>query len=131
MRPRSSSRPCGPGENELATKLDALWKAGKPQSEILIPLTECKVDAAEVANKVAGIALTVTGGYGYRRRPIGRSYRDARAAIAMGPSNIIARDWIGKSLVGIPLELFYEGASKLFRPGQRWNTFSIFRAFKP
>jgi alkylation response protein AidB-like acyl-CoA dehydrogenase len=86
-----------------------LWKAGKPQSEILIPLTEFKVHAAEVANKVAGIALSVTGGYGYRRGPIERSYRDARAAIAMGPSNIIVRDWIGKSLVGLPLELFYEG----------------------
>jgi hypothetical protein len=32
----------------------------------------------------------------------------------MGPSNIIARDRIGKSLVGLPLELFYEGASELW-----------------
>jgi acyl-CoA dehydrogenase len=98
-----------PWRNELAAKLDALWKAGKPQSEILIPLTEFKVHAAEVANKVAGIGLTVTGGYGYRRGTLERSFRDARAAIAMGPSNTIARDWIGKSLVGLPLELFYEG----------------------
>lgn len=98
-----------PWRNELASRLDELWKAGSPQGEILIPLTEFKVHAAEVANKVAGIALTVTGGYGYRRGPIERAYRDARAAIAMGPSNIIARDWIGKSLVGLPLELFYEG----------------------
>jgi alkylation response protein AidB-like acyl-CoA dehydrogenase len=98
-----------PWRNELAAKLDALWRAGKPQSEILIPLTEFKVHAAEVANKVAGIGLTVTGGYGYRRGPLERFYRDARAAIAMGPSNIIAREWIGKTLVGLPLELFYEG----------------------
>jgi alkylation response protein AidB-like acyl-CoA dehydrogenase len=98
-----------PWRNELAAKLDDLWKAGKPQSEILIPLTEFKVHAAEVANKVAAAALTVTGGYGYRRGPIERFFRDARAAIAMGPSNVIARDWIGKSLVGLPLELFYEG----------------------
>jgi acyl-CoA dehydrogenase len=27
----------------------------------------------------------------------------------MGSSNVIACDWIGKSLVGMPLELFYEG----------------------
>ena len=98
-----------PWRNELAGKLDALWRAGKPQSEILIPLTEFKVHAAEVANKVAATALTVTGGYGYHRGPIERAYRDARAAIAMGPSNVIARDWIGKALVGLPLELFYEG----------------------
>ncbi|WP_420969349.1 acyl-CoA dehydrogenase family protein [Bradyrhizobium sp. B120] len=98
-----------PWRNELAARLDALWRAGKPQSEILIPLTEFKVHAAEVANKVAATALTVTGGYGYHRGPIERAYRDARAAIAMGPSNVIARDWIGKALVGLPLELFYEG----------------------
>ncbi|NEU99245.1 acyl-CoA dehydrogenase family protein [Bradyrhizobium uaiense] len=98
-----------PWRNELAAKLDALWRAGKPQSEILIPLTEFKVHAAEVANKVAATALTVTGGYGYHRGPIERAYRDARAAIAMGPSNVIARDWIGKAVVGLPLELFYEG----------------------
>jgi alkylation response protein AidB-like acyl-CoA dehydrogenase len=98
-----------PWRNELAGRLDELSRAGKPQSEILIPLTEFKVHAAEVANKVAGAALTVTGGYGYRRGPIERSFRDARAAIAMGPSNVIARDWIGKAVVGLPLELFYEG----------------------
>jgi acyl-CoA dehydrogenase len=98
-----------PWRNELAAKLDDLWQAGKPQSEILIPLTEFKVHAAEVANQVAGAALTVTGGYGYRRGSIERSFRDARAAIAMGPSNVIARDWIGKAQVGLPLELFYEG----------------------
>ncbi|MEZ2143389.1 acyl-CoA dehydrogenase family protein [Bradyrhizobium sp. DN5] len=98
-----------PWRLELAAKLDELSRAGKPQSEILIPLTEFKVHAAEVANKVAAAALTVTGGYGYHRGPIERSFRDARAAIAMGPSNVIARDWIGKSLVGLPLELFYEG----------------------
>ncbi|WP_311740749.1 hypothetical protein [Bradyrhizobium huanghuaihaiense] len=32
-----------------------------------------------------------------------------RAAIAMGASNVIARDWIGRALAGLPLELFYEG----------------------
>ncbi|ABQ36343.1 MULTISPECIES: acyl-CoA dehydrogenase family protein [Bradyrhizobium] len=98
-----------PWRIELAHKLDELWRAGRPQSEILIPLTEFKVHAAEVANKVASSALTVTGGYGYHRGPIERAFRDARAAIAMGPSNIIAREWIGKAQVGLPLELFYEG----------------------
>jgi hypothetical protein len=38
-----------------------------------------------------------------------RFFRDARAAIAMCPSNTIACDWIGKTLVGQPLGLFYEG----------------------
>ncbi|MGP8233547.1 MAG: acyl-CoA dehydrogenase family protein [Methylovirgula sp.] len=98
-----------PWRRELAAGLDTLWRQGRPQSELLIALTEFKVHAAEVANKVAGNALTVAGGYGYSRGPLERAFRDARAAIAMGPSNIIARDWVGKAQVGLPLELFYEG----------------------
>jgi acyl-CoA dehydrogenase len=98
-----------PWRIELAQQLDALQQAGRPQGEILIPLTEYKVHAAEVANKAASAALTVSGGYGYRRGALERYFRDARAAIAMGPSNTIAREWVGKVLVGQPLELFYEG----------------------
>jgi alkylation response protein AidB-like acyl-CoA dehydrogenase len=99
----------GPWQNALAGQLDALWSAGKPQGEILIPLTEFKVHAAEVANVAARRALDVSGGYGYKRGYLERNFRDARAAIAMGPSNNIAREWIGKTLVGLPLELFEAG----------------------
>jgi alkylation response protein AidB-like acyl-CoA dehydrogenase len=98
-----------PWQNALAARLDALWHAGKPQGEILIPLTEFKVHAAEVANAAARRALDVSGGYGYKRGPLERAFRDARAAIGMGPSNNIAREWIGKTLVGLPLELFEAG----------------------
>jgi alkylation response protein AidB-like acyl-CoA dehydrogenase len=96
-------------QDGLARRLDAIWRAGKPQGEILIPLTEFKVHAAEVANSVTRRALDVSGGYGYKRGPLERAYRDARAAIGMGPSNNIAREWIGKTLVGLPLELFEAG----------------------
>lgn len=96
-------------QHALAEQLDELWRAGKPQGEILIPLTEFKVHAAEVVNHVARRALDVSGGYGYKRGPLERYFRDARAAIGMGPSNNIAREWIGKSLVGLPLELFEAG----------------------
>jgi alkylation response protein AidB-like acyl-CoA dehydrogenase len=98
-----------PWRKELAVGLDELWRAGRPQAELLIALTEFKVHASEVANKSAAAALTVTGGYGYKKGPLERYFRDARAGIGMGPSNIIARDWIGKTAVGLPLELFYEG----------------------
>jgi alkylation response protein AidB-like acyl-CoA dehydrogenase len=96
-------------QEALAVQLDELQAAGKPQGEILIPLTELKVHAAEVANRVTKLALDVSGGYGYKRGPLERSFRDARAAIGMGPSNNIAREWIGKTLVGLPLELFEAG----------------------
>jgi alkylation response protein AidB-like acyl-CoA dehydrogenase len=98
-----------PWQDALATRLDAIWEAGKPQGEILIPLTEFKVHAAEVVNATARRALDVSGGYGYKRGPLERAFRDARAAIGMGPSNNIAREWIGKGLVGLPLELFEAG----------------------
>ncbi|MEY4582506.1 MAG: hypothetical protein RL701_7209 [Pseudomonadota bacterium] len=99
----------GPWQEHLAVKLDRLQAAGKPQGEILIPLTEFKVHAAEVANEVTRLALDISGGYGYKRGPLERYFRDARAAIAMGPSNNIAREWVGKTLVGLPLELFEAG----------------------
>jgi alkylation response protein AidB-like acyl-CoA dehydrogenase len=98
-----------PWQQALAERLDALWAAGRPQGEILIALTEFKVHAAEVANVAARRALDVSGGYGYKRGPLERAFRDARAAIGMGPSNNIAREWIGKTLVGLPLELFEAG----------------------
>ena len=108
-RPRCWSRACGPGRRRWPASSTRLQAAGKPQGEILLPLTEFKVHAAEVANQVARLALDVSGGYGYKRGPLERSFRDARAAIGMGPSNNIAREWIGKTLVGLPLELFEAG----------------------
>ena len=98
-----------PWQAALAAQLDELWQAKKPQGEILIPLTEFKVHAAEVVNATTRRALDVSGGYGYKRGTLERTFRDARAAIAMGPSNNIAREWIGKTLVGLPLELFEAG----------------------
>ncbi|MDD2768218.1 MAG: acyl-CoA/acyl-ACP dehydrogenase [Methylococcus sp.] len=98
-----------PWQTELARQLDRLQATGQPQGQILIPLTEFKVHAAEVANISARNALDVSGGYGYKRGPLERIFRDARAGIGMGPSNNIAREWIGKTLVGLPLELFEAG----------------------
>jgi len=98
-----------PWQESLAARLDELQAAGKPQGELLLPLTEFKVHAAEVANRVTKLTLDVSGGYGYKRGPLERYFRDARAAIGMGPSNNIAREWIGKTLVGLPLELFEAG----------------------
>ncbi|WP_159887425.1 acyl-CoA dehydrogenase family protein [Paenibacillus puerhi] len=98
-----------PWQVSLAKQLDDLQAQGRPQVELLLPLVEFKIHAAEVANKATKAALDVTGGYGYKKGVFERLFRDARAGIAMGPSNNIAREWIGKALVGLPLELWYEG----------------------
>ncbi|CAI6073431.1 Acyl-CoA dehydrogenase [Paenibacillus sp. JJ-100] len=98
-----------PWQLSLARQLDELQAQGRPQVELFLPLVEFKIHAAEVANKATKAALDVTGGYGYKKGVFERLFRDARAGIVMGPSNNIAREWIGKSLVGLPLELWYEG----------------------
>lgn len=98
-----------PWQLSLAKQLDELQKQGRPQVELLLPLVSFKIHASEVAGKATKAALDVTGGYGYKRGVFERLFRDARAGIAMGPSNNIAREWIGKSLVGLPLELWHEG----------------------
>ena len=98
-----------PWQIDLAEQLDILQAEQKAQGVLTLPLTEFKVHASEVANKATRIALDVSGGYGYKKGPIERLFRDARAGIAMGPSNNIAREWIGKNLVGLPLELWIKG----------------------
>ncbi|MGR9525826.1 acyl-CoA dehydrogenase family protein [Priestia megaterium] len=98
-----------PWQIDLAEQLDTLQAEQKAQGVLTLPLTEFKVHASEVANKATRIALDVSDGYGYKKGPIERLFRDARAGIAMGPSNNIAREWIGKNLVGLPLELWIKG----------------------
>jgi len=98
-----------PWQRSLAEQLDQYQAAGKPQGELLLQLVAFKVHAAEVAAHVTRAGLDVSGGYGYKRGPLERYFRDARAGLVMGPSNNIAREWLGKSLVGLPLELWEVG----------------------
>ncbi len=98
-----------PWQESLAEKLDRLQADGKPQGELLLPLVEFKVHAAEVAARVTRGGLDLSGGYGYKKGTLERLFRDARAGVVMGPSNNIAREWLGKSLVGLPLELWEVG----------------------
>jgi alkylation response protein AidB-like acyl-CoA dehydrogenase len=98
-----------PWQEALAARLDKLQAEGKPQGELVFPLLELKVHASEVAAQVTRAGLDISGGYGYRRGPLERYFRDGRAGVVMGPSNNVAREWLGKSLVGLPLELWEVG----------------------
>jgi alkylation response protein AidB-like acyl-CoA dehydrogenase len=70
----------------------------------LIGLMASKVLANDLAIRVTDKAMQVCGGLGYRKSmPIERLYRDARAGAVMGPASELLRDWIGKSLLGMPL----------------------------
>ncbi len=98
-----------PWQESLAATLDQLQEEKKPQGVLLLPLVEFKVQASEVAARVTRGGLDISGGYGYKRGTLERFFRDARAGVVMGPSNNIAREWLGKSLVGLPLELWEVG----------------------
>lgn len=69
-------------------------------------LVQLKVQVTEVANKAAGVAMDIAGGYGYKEGIFERLYRDARGGLAMVPSNHVARDQISRTIVGLEQEFF-------------------------
>lgn len=93
---------------DLARHYDELLAEGKSIFELAVEVTEFKVQASEVADYAARIAMDVAGGYGYKEGIFERLYRDARAGIPMAPSNNIAREQVGRILVDLPLELWAE-----------------------
>lgn len=67
-------------------------------------LFACKAEVAEAAVTVANEAMTLTGGIAYGRNSrIARALRDARAADVMAPTTDLARIWLGRSLLDLPL----------------------------
>ncbi|RID87545.1 acyl-CoA dehydrogenase [Peribacillus asahii] len=94
---------------DLARQYDELCKNNQSLLPLAGELTEHKVLATELADTAARVAMDVAGGYGYIEGTFERIYRDARGGIPMAPSNNLAREQIGKGLVGLPLELFEEG----------------------
>ncbi|HSJ97932.1 MAG TPA: acyl-CoA dehydrogenase family protein, partial [Myxococcota bacterium] len=64
----------------------------------------CKMDAAETAVGVAGDAMTLAGGMGYRDNGLfARLLRDARAGHVMSPTTEMLKLWIGRVTLGLPL----------------------------
>lgn len=98
-----------PWQITLARTFNQFKEDGKLLGELWYEATKFKIHATEAANKVANIALDVTGGFGYKKGPVERIYRDARAGIALAPSNNLAKELVGKDIVGLPSELWEEG----------------------
>ncbi|MGG3574516.1 acyl-CoA dehydrogenase family protein [Bacillus gobiensis] len=91
---------------DLARHLDELRALNKPLIPFASEIQEHKVQATELADFAARVAMDVAGGFGYTEGVFERIYRDARGGIPMAPSNNLAREQIGKELVGLPLELW-------------------------
>ncbi|AJY77411.1 acyl-CoA dehydrogenase [Paenibacillus beijingensis] len=86
----------------VAEKMDETTAKGVGLDTCLYPLWELKTHAADIVIDVTNKALQISGGRGYLRGGVERYMRDGRAGAVMGPTNEILRDWIGKTLIGLP-----------------------------
>ena len=76
----------------------------KPRETTMLRVLEAKAAAGEVAISVTSTAMRVCGGAAFSRHlGIERLFRDAHAGAVMAPTGDVLREFIGKSLLGIPL----------------------------
>jgi alkylation response protein AidB-like acyl-CoA dehydrogenase len=75
-----------------------------PTADTLIAVLESKAAAAEAALSVTDLAMRTCGGAAFSRHlAVERNFRDARAAWVMAPTTDVLYDFIGKSLLDMPL----------------------------
>ena len=76
----------------------------KPRETTMLRVLETKAAAGEVAISVTSTAMRVCGGAAFSKHlSIERLFRDAHAGAVMAPTGDVLREFIGKSLLGIPL----------------------------
>jgi alkylation response protein AidB-like acyl-CoA dehydrogenase len=76
----------------------------KPRETTMLRVLEAKAAAGEVAISVTSAAMRVCGGAAFSKHlSIERLFRDAHAGAVMAPTGDVLREFIGKSLLGIPL----------------------------
>jgi alkylation response protein AidB-like acyl-CoA dehydrogenase len=83
---------------------DTLAALGSGRADAMLRVLECKASAAEAAIAVTDLAMKVCGGSAFRKElAIERHFRDARAARVMAPTTDALLDFVGRSLLGLPL----------------------------
>jgi alkylation response protein AidB-like acyl-CoA dehydrogenase len=76
----------------------------KPRNTTMLRVLETKAAAGDVAISVTSTAMRVCGGAAFSKHlSIERLFRDAHAGAVMAPTGDVLREFIGKSLLGIPL----------------------------
>jgi alkylation response protein AidB-like acyl-CoA dehydrogenase len=76
----------------------------KPRETTMLRVLEAKAAAGEIAIGVTSAAMRVCGGAAFSKHlNIERLFRDAHAGTVMAPTGDVLREFIGKSLLGIPL----------------------------
>lgn len=89
----------------LSTRIDDLVDhLEKPRETTMLRVLESKAAAGDVAISVTSAAMRVCGGAAFSKHlSIERLFRDAHAGAVMAPTGDVLREFIGKSLLGIPL----------------------------
>jgi alkylation response protein AidB-like acyl-CoA dehydrogenase len=87
-----------------ALNADTLAAIAAGRADATLRVLECKAAAGEAAAEVADLAMRVCGGAAFRKDVgVERVFRDARAALVMGPTTDVLYDFIGKAVCGLPL----------------------------
>ena len=89
----------------LAARIDDLIEhLEKPCDTTMLRVLETKAAAGDVAISVTSTAMRICGGAAFSKHlSIERLFRDAHAGAVMAPTGDVLREFIGKSLLGIPL----------------------------
>ena len=89
----------------LSARIDDLIEhLETPRETTMLRVLETKAAAGEAAISVTSVAMRVCGGAAFSKHlGIERLFRDAHAGAVMAPTGDVLREFIGKSLLGIPL----------------------------
>ena len=89
----------------LAARIDDLVNhLETPRETTMLRVLESKAAAGEVAISVTSTAMRICGGAAFSKHlNIERLFRDAHAGAVMAPTGDVLREFIGKSLLGMPL----------------------------
>ncbi len=89
----------------LSARIDDLVEhLEKPRETTMLRVLETKAAAGEVAISVTSAAMRICGGAAFSKHlNIERLFRDAHAGAVMAPTGDVLHEFIGKSLLGIPL----------------------------
>jgi len=89
----------------LSARIDDLIEhLEKPRDTTMLRVLETKAAAGDVAISVTSTAMRICGGAAFSKHlSIERLFRDAHAGAVMAPTGDVLREFIGKSLLGIPL----------------------------
>src|SRR6266581_3678434 len=89
----------------LAARVDDLVDhLERPRDTTMLRVLETKAAAGEIAIDVTSAAMRTCGGAAFSKHTsIERLFRDAHAGAVMAPTGDVLREFIGKSLLGMPL----------------------------